>query len=453
MADAGVAERVNPSASRHPEADRTRAVRRPEAVVQITGIAAGGEGVGRLPDGRAVFVHRTAPGERVSVRVIEERRRWARAEALRILEPAPERRPAPCPHYARCGGCTLEHLEYEAQLRAKSQIVTDALRRIGGLEVEPPDVVASPAEFRYRNRVSFTLVRLGQGRVVAGFHELNRPGRIVDIAEACLLPEASIATVWGRLRAEWGEDASRLPSGRRLRLTLRATAPGEVALLIEGGYARGRPAELLERVPELVAIWHRPDGPRAAPTLLAGVESVREVWGDEELALTGAVFLQVNRGAASLLEAHVLALAGDVAGKRVVDAYAGIGVYTRRLAQSGATVVGIEVDEAAVDQAKAMSPPGANFVAGTVEDRLPDALPADLVIVNPPRTGLGPTVPAILLERPPARLIYVSCDPATLARDLAKLASKYRVRSIRCFDLFPQTAHVETVTELECDTM
>src|SRR5690606_16977424 len=146
MADAGVAERVNPSASRHPEADRTRAMRRPEAVVQITGIAAGGEGVGRLPDGRAVFVHRTAPGERVSVRVIEERRRWARAEALRILEPAPERRPAPRPHYARCGGSTLEHLEYEAQLRPQSHIVAEPPRRTGGLEAEPPAVVASPPQ-------------------------------------------------------------------------------------------------------------------------------------------------------------------------------------------------------------------------------------------------------------------------------------------------------------------
>src|SRR5690606_21845044 len=217
--------------------------------VEITGIAAGGAGVGRLPDGRAVFVHRTAPGERALVRVIEEKRRWARGELVRVLRPSPERREAPCPHYARCGGCTLEHLAYPAQLRAKAQIVADALRRIGGLEAEPPDVVPSPEEFRYRNRVSFTLRRLGAGRVVAGFHEVNRPGRIVDITEACLLPEASIAEVWGRLRASWGEDASLLPSGRELRLTLRGTATGDVALLVEGGYAPGNAPALLERVP------------------------------------------------------------------------------------------------------------------------------------------------------------------------------------------------------------
>jgi len=419
--------------------------------VEITAIAAGGAGVGRLPDGRAVFVHRTAPGERALVRVIEEKRRWARGELVRVLHPSPDRREAPCPHYARCGGCTLEHLAYPAQLRAKAQIVADALRRIGGLDVEPPEVVPSPEEFRYRNRVSFTLRRLGAGRVVAGFHEVNRPGRIVDITEACLLPEASIAEVWGRLRASWGEDASLLPSGRELRLTLRGTATGDVALLVEGGYAPGNAPALLERVPGLAAVWHRPAG-SAEAMLLAGSGSVPEVWAEEELELSGAMFLQVNRQAAALLEADVFERAGDVAGKRVVDAYCGIGLHARRLARAGARVTGIELDADAVAEARAAAPEGAEFVAGTVEEHLEAALPADLVILNPPRSGVDRAVPEILTRTPPARLIYVSCDPATLARDLSRLAPTFRVRSVRCFDLFPQTAHVETVVELECGT-
>ncbi len=420
--------------------------------VEITGIAAGGAGVGRLPDGRAVFVHRTAPGERALVRVVEEKKRWARAELVRVLRASPDRRAAPCPHYARCGGCTIEHLTYAAQLRVKAQIVADALRRIGGLEIEPPEVVASPDEFRYRNRVSFTLRRLGGGRVVAGFHELNRPGRIVDITEACLLPEAAVAEVWGRLRAEWGEDASLLPSGRELRLTLRGTAAGDVALLVEGGYAPGDAQTLLERVEGLVAVWHRPAG-SAEAMLLAGREAVPEVWADEELELSGAMFLQVNRGTAALLEVHVLALAGDVAGKRVVDGYCGVGLHARRLARAGARVTGIELDADAVAEARAAAPEGAEFLAGTVEDHLEAALPAELVILNPPRSGVDEAVPEILRRTPPERLIYVSCDPATLARDLSRLAPTFRVRSVRCFDLFPQTAHVETVVELACDTM
>ncbi|HEX6941208.1 MAG TPA: TRAM domain-containing protein [Longimicrobiales bacterium] len=418
--------------------------------VDITGIAAGGAGVGRLPDGRAVFVHRTAPEDRAAVRLVEEKQRWARGALLRVLRPGPGRRAAPCPHYARCGGCTLQHLTYAAQLRVKRDIVADALRRIGGVEIEVPDVAASPEELGYRNRVSFTLRRLGGGRVVAGFHEVGRPDRIVDIP-ACLLAESAVVEVWGRLRAAWGEDARRLPSGRELRLTLRGTSAGDVALLVEGGTTVGWPEELLERVPGLAAVWHLPAGAEE-PVLLAGRAMVREVWSDEALELGGAMFLQVNRGAAARLEAYVLDRAGDVAGRRVVDAYCGIGVYARRLARAGARVVGIERDARAVDAARAAAPEGAEFVAGAVEERLGDALPAELVILNPPRVGLDPAVPALLRRVPPRRLIYVSCDPATLARDLARLAPVFRARSVRCFDLFPQTAHVETVVELACDT-
>jgi 23S rRNA (uracil1939-C5)-methyltransferase len=314
-------------------------------------------------------------------------------------------------------------------------------------------VVPSPNEFRYRNRVSFTLLRLKGERVVAGFHEINHPGRVTDITGSCLLPESPVAGAWARLRAEWGAGAHRLPSGERLRLTLRGTATGEVALVIDGGYAPGRPEELLEHVPELVAVWHRREGGEGRHSLLAGREAVTERWADEEVGLSGAVFLQVNRGTAALLEEHVVALAGEVAGERIVDAYCGIGLHARRLARRGAEVVGIELDALAVEAAAAGAPSGARFVAGRAEEELPALLPADLVILNPPRTGLDERIPPVLRERPPGRLIYVSCDPATLARDLARLGGAFQLRSIRCFDLFPQTSHVETVVELACDTM
>src|SRR3569833_1365432 len=144
-------------------------------LVQITGIAAGGAGVGRLRDGRAVFVHRTAAGDAAEAELVEKKKPWTRGKLATLVAPGAGRRDAPCPHYARCGGCTLEHLEYDAQLLAKSQLVYDALTRIGKLGVEAPTVIGSPREFRYRNRVSFTLMRLAK-RVVAGFHELEQPG-------------------------------------------------------------------------------------------------------------------------------------------------------------------------------------------------------------------------------------------------------------------------------------
>lgn len=419
-------------------------------------IAAGGEGVGRLPDGRAVFVHRTAPDELVSVRLTSERPRWARGQLLEILEPSPVRRPGVCPHYGECGGCTLEHLEYDAQLEAKRGIVRSALARIGGLTVDVPRVVASPREFRYRNRVSFALRRLPGGHVIAGFHALKDPDRIVDVDGACLLPEEPIARAWNSLRASWGENAELLPSGRSLRLTLRSTATGAVSLLIEGGNRDGRLDELTNGATGIAAIWHRPgEGEEAFHA--AGERGLPEAWGDESFEVSGRAFLQVNREAAALLDAHVLDQCGDVEMLDVVDAYCGIGAHARRLARRGARVTGIELDPEAIRIAESLSlaadSTGSAGLAPTylrdrVEAVIESCLPADLVLLNPPRAGVVEEVTHALLNQPPARILFVSCDPATLARDLKRLSPRFELSSIRCFDLFPQTAHVETVVTL-----
>ncbi|MEJ2187648.1 MAG: TRAM domain-containing protein [Gemmatimonadota bacterium] len=418
-------------------------------IIEISGIGTGGAGVGRLPDGRVTFVHRTSPGERVEVRLTDERRRWTRSELVRVVHASSSRRVAPCPHYERCGGCTLEHLTYAAQLEAKRQIVAEALRRIGGLELDVPPVVPSPREFRYRNRVSFSL-RRGADGVVAGFHELNRPDRIVDVSAACLLPEEAVALAWGELRRHWGEKAARLPAGRQLRLTVRGTADGATTLLVEGGRGRGDPDALLERVAGLAGIWHRPR-PADAPKLLAGRPDMMERWRGEDVTLGGTAFLQVNRGAAALLEEHVSEIALTAETGTLVDAYCGVGLHARRLARAGWRVTGIDTDRDAVQEARRACPDG-TFLAGPVEERLEETLPADLVILNPPRTGLHRAVPEMLVGEQPGRLVYVSCDPATLARDLNRLSPGYRAVGLRCFDLFPQTSHVETVVELECAT-
>ena len=419
---------------------------RPQVTLRIESIAAGGEGVGRLEDGRVVFVHRTAPGETIEAELTRQTPRWARGRLLRLLDSAPERRPPLCPHYADCGGCTLEHLTYPAQLEAKSRIVRDALARIGGIQIDPPSVTPSPRETRYRNRVSFSLRRLGSGHVVAGFHSLHDPDRIVPIDGECLLPEEPIGLVWDRLRSSWCPDANLLPSGEQIRLTLRATRAGRVSLLVEGGFSHGRLSDLLERVDGLDAIWHRRDA--GVAELAAGAPGLPETWGEESFDLSGGAFVQVNREAAALLEAHVLDLAGDVEGRTVVDAYCGIGLHARRLERGGALVLGIELDPDAVAAAISAAP-AATFVEGRVEEHLSGALPADLLILNPPRAGVDPRAIEAILAAPPERVIYVSCDPATLARDLARLSPTLALRSVRCFDLFPQTAHVETVVLLE----
>jgi len=419
-------------------------------VLTINGIAAGGTGVGRLADGRVVFVQRAAPGDTVEVEILEEKPRWLRARVLRIIEASSARRTPPCPYYEQCGGCTLQHLAYPAQLKAKSQIVRDSLQRIGHVAVESPAIEPSPDEFHYRNRVSFTLTRLGSRRVVAGFHALDEPDRLVDIAGDCLLTEPALADVWRGLRAHWGENANRLPAGETLRLTLQTTSGGDTTLLVEGGFGEGRPDALVDAVPGLISIWSRAADGSIRP--LAGEEVVREQRNGEPIDLSGGTFLQVNRGAAALMEDYIAELAGDVASQRVIDAYCGVGIHARRLAARGAWVTGIEIDARAVAEARRACGSGAQFVEGRVEDEIGKVLPADLVIVNPARAGLDAGVVEALLARPSGRILYVSCDAATLARDVARLEPGFLIRSVRGFDLFPQTAHVETVVELACAT-
>jgi 23S rRNA (uracil1939-C5)-methyltransferase len=414
--------------------------------VDVRGIGSGGVGIGTLPDGRVIFLPRTAPGDRVLARPVTEKSRWARGEAVEILQEGPGRRTPPCPRYSACDGCSLQHLAYEEQLRWKGRMAGDALRRIGGMEVEDPAVEASPGELRYRNRMAFTLRRLPGDRVVAGLRELGRVGRILDVGGECLLPSDELSGVWEDLRRGWGPGARLLPEGRELRLTLRQGDDGAV-LLVKGGRGEGRPDALLEAVPGLRSVWRALEG--GSHRHLVGDPFLRTRWLGEELDLPGGGFLQVNTGGGEALHRYVLQEAGPVKDREVVDAYCGVGSLGRALARAGARVTGIEADPEAVAVAATGAPAGFRAVVGRVEDLLNAYLPAFLVILNPPRGGLGIDVPVVLNTRVADRVIYISCDPATLARDLARLGEAYSISRVHCFDLFPQTGHVETVVTLD----
>ncbi|MEX2530810.1 MAG: TRAM domain-containing protein, partial [Gemmatimonadota bacterium] len=360
--------------------------------VRVDRIGSGGEGVGKLPDGRVIFVHRTAPGDLAHVRPSRVRKRWARGRLVSVEQEGSARRPPPCPLYDRCGGCSLQHLDYNGQLEAKAALVVNALQRIGKRELIPtPETHASPRELHYRNRVSFTLRRLhgnerarsasgdvARPEVIAGFHELHDPGRILDVDGRCLLPEAPIPVVWDALRSAWGEGAALLPPGPELRLTLRGLGDDGVLLLVEGGRTsestRGHAADLLGRVPDLRAIWHREE--RGDPArLLAGETGLEEVWYGERYTVDPGGFFQVNRYAA--MELHDLALRelGAPRGQRVVDAYCGVGIYGRRMARHGARAVGIELDPGAVRMARERPVKGFTVLEGRVEGRRGGARP------------------------------------------------------------------------------
>lgn len=415
-------------------------------VVAIRDLSHRGHGVGTLADGRTVFVPRTAPGDRAHIRVVTGKSRWARGTLLKLEEHSELRREPPCPVYGRCGGCQLQHLRYRDQVAWKGHRVAETLARIGDRGVDVPPVEPSAREFGYRNRISFTLKRLRSGRVLAGLHELERPDRIVEIRDECLLPEKPVLRVWARLRKGWGPGARLLPPGGRLRLTLRRTGDG-AALVIQGGSLGGDAEALLERVEGLVSVAHEPsDGPLRH---LAGVEAARDRWFGAEIPVSSSAFMQVNREGAEGLHLAVLKELGNPEGLRVVDAYCGVGAYGRRLAHHGAKVTGIELDPYAVRVARTGAPEDFTVLEGSVEEHLARALPADLVILNPPRAGVDAEATAVLRESDVARIVYVSCDPATLARDLDRLGPGFRIRQLRAFDLFPQTAHVETMTVLE----
>jgi 23S rRNA (uracil1939-C5)-methyltransferase len=220
-----------------------------------------------------------------------------------------------------------------------------------------------------------------------------------------------------------------------------------VVLVIEGGRGSGEPEALLDAVKGLRAIWHRPHRDGVA-RLLAGDPHTDEVWLGRRFRVGASAFMQVNREGGEQLHRAVLRAIGPVQGLRVVDAYAGVGVLGRILAEQGAAVSAIELDREAAAAAEQHAPAGFRVLQGRVEHLLDHALPADLVLLNPPRTGVDERALALLSGSGVGRIVYVSCDPATLARDVARLAD-FQVAHVSCFDLFPQTAHVETLLVLE----
>jgi 23S rRNA (uracil1939-C5)-methyltransferase len=465
--------------------------------LDVTALVAGGDGLARH-DGLAVFVPRTAVGDRVRAR-LRARGRFARASVLSVLVPSPDRVDAPCPHYTRdaCGGCQWQHLALAAQRAAKARIVADAFARIARQPVGLPPVHGDAHGFGYRRTVRFTVRGRGAART-AGFHAAGDPDRVVDVV-TCLLAEPAVQSAWTAVRGGLSHLPS--PAGRRaaprdrrgasargavargavargavsqaesddVLVTVRRLDGGGVALAVEGG-TLWRDADIAwfgRTVPACRGIWWTPahGGRRLMWTRDAASPGAPTVVADDALAVA-ASFVQVNAGVSDLLHAHVLSRVLQlVAGERVgpgrrpaavCDAYAGTGRLSVDLASRGIEVTAIERDPRAAAHAAALLGSRGRVLAGAVEDRLADALPAGLVVLNPPRGGCAESVCAMLARGGGSAggsaggvqaIVYVSCDPATLARDVGRLAG-WRVAEVTCFDLFPQTAHVETVCVL-----
>jgi len=426
------------------------------ADVAIQSWATGGRGVGRV-EGRVWLIPGTVPGDLVRAEAARDHGRWVEGSVRRILTPADARRIPSCPIQDRCGGCPLMPVDEEAQREAKRGFLVDALARIGRLEaVKVESCVPSPRSLGYRNKIELTFGEL-DGVPIVGYHARHDPAVLVDVT-ACPIGdprlEAPLAVVRSLLR-----DGTLRP--RAGRLVLRASSSG--ADLLVAFRDHGEPFPEAAEVARALAA--EVTGLRGVVRLVSprgrrGGARVETLWGDpwiEEVLLGRAyrvppgTFLQVNPEAAETLARHVLEGAGRPAS--VLELYGGVGAFSGALAETGAAATVVDADPGAIAcgrEAAMRDGLRVRYVSGDVLRFLRGARETpDLIVADPPRTGLGPGVAEALAARAPARLAVVSCDPATLARDLARLtAGGFALERVRPFDLFPQTAHVEAVAWL-----
>jgi 23S rRNA (uracil1939-C5)-methyltransferase len=396
----------------------------------LSGAAYGGEAFGRQDDGRMVFVAFAAPGERIVAELTEQHERWARARCVEVLDASPARVTPRCQHFTHCGGCHYQHLSYPAQLAVKREIVAAQLQRLGGF-IDPPlePIVASPTAWNTRNHMQFSIHSDGRLALQAAGSQ-----RTIPIQE-CHLPEPPL----DRLRRSLDIE----PTGGLRRVALRCASDEDCLVLFEAD--RGPEVEFSTDLSASI-VWATPAG----TSVLSGADHVRMQVGAHAFRVSAGSFFQVHTPLAVALASRVLAALQVTPGVRVLDLYAGVGLFSAFIAQAGASVVAVEASPVAcadfetnLDRFDSI-----HLYEATVDAALP-AIEAEAgaVVVDPPRAGLGAAVVDLLLARRPPRLVYVSCDPATLARDGRRLADAgYRLESVTPFDLFPQTYHIETLS-------
>lgn len=408
-------------------------------LITLTTLTYGGDAMGRLEDpqtgttGRAVFVPFGLPGERVRVKLIEEKRNFARGEIVEVLEASPHRITPRCIHFGVCGGCHYQHMPYEEQLKAKTEILRDQLKRIGKIE-QPPvrEMVPSPSPWNYRNYVQFHLTEAGKlGYVMA------QVPQVFAISE-CHLPEGSINAMWPQLEFEPEMNIERvsLRSGvdEELMLVLESESPESPELEIEAGISV---AHVFEE----------------NTVVIAGNDHITIHVLDHDFRVSAASFFQVNTAMAGKMVEHLIAHLPTTASTTLLDIYCGVGLFSAFFAPHCGRVIGVESSPSACEDFAFNLDAFENveLYQGLAEDVIPHLkVKPDIVLVDPPRAGLDKQVIDGMLRLSPKQIAYVSCDPSTLARDAARLIhGGYQLKQVTPFDLFPQTFHIESISIFE----
>ena len=424
----------------------------------------GGDGLGRLPAdekgrGKAAFVPFTLPGERIEAQVTDEKPGFVRATTIRLVEASPLRIEAACPYFQRCGGCHYQHTAYEEQLKIKEDILKENLRRLAKMESAPDVKVHASPPWNYRNRTRLQ-VRADSGFALGYFKASSRdllPVEQCPISSPLL--NRAIEALW------------RLGRGRQVPQAVREVelfandddSRLQVELYVDprqepGGHAQEFSAHLRSALPEAATIYLMAQNIATARGVTGHI--TREPLGTDitedfryrtkagALRVTGGSFFQVNR---FLVEELVGTVAGGRSGEIALDLYAGVGLFSVALAASFRHIVAVESSQGSAADLKYNSLRNVKAVRSTVDAYLAGQganVRPDYVVVDPPRAGLGERVARALAKLGAPRVAYVSCDPATLARDLITLTSEgYRLDSLHLVDLFPQTYHIESVVE------
>ena len=398
--------------------------------IHLHDISHGGDAVGEL-DGKTIFVPLGIPGETVRVTITEDHPRFANARLVEVLEPSPQRVEPSCPHFGRCGGCQWQHIAYSYQLELKQRIVSAQLQRIGKLpNVRVLPVLGMENPWAYRNNVQYALDASGQ----LGFRAL-RSHDIVPISE-CWIAHPLLEDLAGALDLE---------SAGMQGITLRVgAATGEQLVIFEG-----------DSIPDIEVdfpvscLYQSPEG---EVTVLAGDSCYHEQLNQRLWQVSGPSFFQVNTPQAERLLRTVSERLKDTSIDTLIDAYCGVGTFALSLASRAKRVIGIEESPWAIYDAEAnrFAHEDVSFQAGATEELLPGCIKANCtVILDPPRAGCEPKVLKTLAVSGARQVIYVSCDPATLARDLAVLARNgFRLGDVQPIDMFPQTYHIECVVSV-----